>query len=204
MPSQPITELQFQKLLEETRKTKNKFIVNRDILMYELLFYLGLRPSECRLIKVQHISFSEKTIFIPAQNNKQHNEDVVYMPEFIQDKILNYLRKRKINSNWLFPCAKNYSSVMIYGTFARKFTKRLTTLEVLNVSYIDKQGRPRYHLNLYSFRKRFGTFAYKKTRCPQTTALLLRHTDKQYKAVWSYIFAVQKEERKEIMQELYN
>lgn len=204
MPSQPISELQLQKLLEETSKTKNKFIAMRDCLMYELAFYLGLRPSECRLIEISHINFEENKIFIPADHNKEHQEDFVYMPEFIQKKIISYLKHRKIKSNWLFPSFRDPSVAPTYKVFQFNFNKRMQNLGILQLSYLDKSGMPRYHLNLYSFRKHFGTFVYKKTRCPQTTALLLRHSDKQYKAVWSYIFAVKREEREGIMQQLYS
>jgi len=84
------------------------------------------------------------------------------------------------------------------------FARRMKELGFAHVSYFDKQGIPRYNLNLYSFRKRFGTFVYKKTRCAKTTANLLRHYDPQLKSVWRYIFTAEKEERKQIMQRLYN
>jgi hypothetical protein len=71
-------------------------------------------------------------------------------------------------------CLFNFSAISeIDILLSKRFTERLIVLGILHTSFIDKQGRPRYHINLYSFRKRFGTFAYKKTRCPQTTALLL-------------------------------
>ncbi len=208
MPSQPISEYQFQKLLEEVAKEKNFRIRLRDTLFYELMYYLGLRPMEARCIEIPHINFLEKKIFIPADHNKERQADDIFIPDFIWNRILDYLQKRKIKSHWLFPCLLHHSKekdiVQDSRCQQRDFTNRLKRLGFIHVNYVDRQGIPRYNLNLYSFRKRFGTFAYKKTRCPQTTALLLRQYDKQLKSVWRYVFAVQKEERKQLMQELYN
>lgn len=208
MPSQPITDDHFKKLLEETARENNKVIAMRDTLIYEITLFLGLRPGECRLIEISHINFLSQEIFIPADNNKERNEDDVFIPDFLWNKIRVYLELRKIKSKWLFPCILHHCEkkdiVLDEKTMQWNFTNRLKNLGILKVSFIDKQGKPRYNYNLYSLRKRFGTFVYKKTRCPQTTALLLRQYDKQLKSVWRYIFAVEKEERKEIMQEIYN
>lgn len=204
MPSRPITDEQFKRLIEITAKEKNKFIAMRDILMYFLDVLLGFRPSESRLIELTHIDFTEKTIFIPAENNKERQADDVYVPDFIIRLIRYYLSKRKIKSKWLFPSSKNNLIPICYKQCQRNFTNRLKRAGMLNLSFYDKSGKPRYNLNLYSFRKKFGTFVYKKSnRCPQTTALMLRHRDKKLSSVWSYVFAVEKENRKEIMESLY-
>jgi len=207
MPSQPITEYQFEKLLELTRRERNKFIVERDCLYYELCYYLGFRPSEARLIKISYINFAEKSIFIPAENNKERHADNFPIPDFILDKIRKYILKMPFKTAWLFPCYWNVlrkKDIPIHiWCLQRDFTRRIRALGFLYVSFVDKHGFSRYNLNLYSFRKRFGTFIYKKTHCPQTTALMLRQYDRQLKSVWSYVFNVQKEERGELMKKIY-
>ncbi len=207
MPSQPITECQFKELLKEAQKEKNLRIRIRDALMYELMYYLGLRPMECRCIEISHIDFSAREIFIPANHNKERHPDNISIPLFLWKKIMIYLQKRRMKSKWLFPCMLHHSEekdiVLDSRCQQREFTKRIRQLGFLHISFIDKQGLPRYNLNLYSFRKRFGTFAYRKTGCPQKTALLLRQYDPQFKSVWAYVFIVKKEERKELINELY-
>jgi len=207
MPSQPITEYQFERLLKETRKEKNKFIAERDILHYELMYYLGLRPSESRLIQISHINFQEKNMFIPAENNKERHSDYFPIPDFVLNKIKKYILKMPFKSQWLFPCAlnqiRNQDKPVIIKCLQENFKRRIQSLGYLHICFFDKNNFPRYNLNLYSFRKHFGTYIYKKTRCPQTTALLLRQYDRQLKSVWSYIFNVQKEERKMIIEQIW-
>jgi len=208
MPSQPISEFQFGELLIETEKSKNRFIAKRDSLFYEILYYLGLRPMECRCIELNHINFNEHTIFIPAENNKERQSDTINIPDFLWVKIIRYLNEREIESKWLFPSClysqrkKDYC--VCYKQTERTFDNRMRRLGYLHISFIDRNKKPRYNLNLYSFRKRFGTFVYRKTRDPQTTALMLRQYDKQLKSVWRYVFAVQKEDRKDIINHLYS
>ncbi len=59
-------------------------------------------------------------------------------------------------------------------------------------------------MNLYSFRKAFGTFVYVKTRDPKITASLLRQYDPALKSVWRYISFAEKENRKELMKMIYS
>jgi integrase len=208
MASQPITEHQFNLLLERVKDTeKNKDIAMRDTLLFEICYYLGFRPGEARLIEVSQINFHEKTIYIPAINNKERHEDNFPIPEFMLEKIKNYLQRRSIKSKWLFPCLLHHNEkedkVLLQREPQRKFTEHMRGLGFLHVSYYDKQGKPRYNLNLYSFRKRFGTQAYLKLKCPKKTANLLRHYDPQLKSVWRYVFTAQKEERGDLINELY-
>jgi len=207
MPSQPITEEQFKQLLQETKKEKNKFIQRRDSLMYKILYHLGLRPGECRLIELSHLNFKEQTLFIPAKNNKERQEDEVWFPDFLMFDIKKYLQERGVNSRWLFPGglnkARNQDVPVDSRTTQFKFSERMKSLGFMQLSYYDKSNNPHYTLNLYSFRKRFGTFIYIKTRDPKITANLLRHYDKELKSVWSYVFFAEKGERKQLMQQIY-
>ncbi|MEK6760704.1 MAG: site-specific integrase [Nanoarchaeota archaeon] len=203
MPSQPITEFQFEKLLEETRNEKNLEVSRRDILFYKLLYFLGLRPSEARLIKILEIDINENKIFIPAENNKEKQSGNIFIPDFLMRDIFNFILFRKIKSVWLFPSLMKTSSPICYKQCEMNLKNRLKKLGLLHQSFTDGSGRPRYQLNLYSFRKRFGTSAYLKLgNCPIKTAKLLRHEDPQLKSVWMYIkFAT---DAKSLMQELYS
>ena len=85
----------------------------------------------------------------------------------------------------------------------RNFTERLRRLGFLHISFIDKQGKPRYNYNLYSLRKRFGTEVYKATKCPEKTRIMLRQRDRSCRSVWSYIDIEQSEQTEKIMGEVY-
>jgi len=205
MPSRPITDEQYEKLLTEVSREKvSSFVKKRDVLYYKMLWFLGLRPGECRLIKVSQINFVDKTIFIPAQNNKERHEDYIFVPEFLFEKIIEYLRTRKVKSEWVFPNYHKRSDPVGTRTTQRAFTNRMKKLGFIHLSYYDKANVPRYNLNLYSFRKHFETFVYvKMQRDPKITANLLRHRDPALKSVWRYIFWAEDSERKNLMQELY-
>lgn len=207
MPSQPISENQYNKLLEETRKERNEFVRLRDELMYVLSWHLGLRPMELRCIKICHIDLNEKTLFIPAEHNKERHEDYVPLKDELIKKIKDYLINRKIESVWLFPCFHNkfrHRDLPVHArTHERNFTERMRRLGFLNMSFLDGQNKPRYNFNLYSIRKRFGTRAYIKfNHDPQKTANVLRHYDRTFRSIWNYVIFAEKERRRELMNEL--
>lgn len=207
MPSQPITKYQFKKLLRLTREEKNKFIAQRDELFYRILWTLGFRPSEARLIKISEINFHEKTIFIPAENNKERNSDNFPITFFLRFRIKRYIKKIPFKTEWLFPCylniQKQKDNPVIIFQMERKFSERMKTLGELHESSSYKDGKRKMHnLNLYSFRKHFGTKVYLKTNCPKKTASMLRQTDPELKAVWSYVFMAEKEQRRGILNKI--
>jgi integrase len=203
MPSQPITKYQYKKLLKLTNQEKNKFIAERDKLFYRILWTLGFRPSEARLIKISEINFKEKTIFIPAENNKERTSDYFPITFFLLWRIKKYLKKFKFESEWLLPCYLNPNVPVLIFHLERKFSKRVKKLGFLHESEFYKDGkRKKHNLNLYSFRKHFGTKVYMKTRCPKKTASMLRHRDKELKAVWSYIFIAENEQRRSLLNRL--
>ncbi|MCL5018643.1 MAG: site-specific integrase [Candidatus Pacearchaeota archaeon] len=206
MPSQPITKYQFKKLLKLTRKEKNKFLARRDILYYKILWKLGFRVSEGRLIKISEINFHDKTIFIPAENNKERNSDYFPITFFLRWQIKRYVKKMPFKSQWLFPRLnqrKQKDSPVSLFQMERVFSERMRELGFLHESSPYKDGkRKKHNLNLYSFRKRFGTAVYRKTHCPKTTASMLRQTDPELKAVWSYVFMAEKEQRRGILNKI--
>lgn len=209
MPSQPITDYQFKELLTSTRKMNNKFISARDIMFYEILWFLGFRPSEARLIKISEINFYENTIFIPAENNKERHADYFPIPKKLIKKIKSYIKKIPFRTQWLFPCFHNPTrkkDIPIHiWCVQRDFTNRIRQLGFLHASSFYKDNKRQTHnLNLYSFRKRFGTHIYKKTKDPQATALLLRQYDRQLKSVWAYVFTAEKDNRRQILEKIYS
>ena len=206
MSSQPITRYQFRKLIKITKKENNRFIALRDSLMYEFAYYLGLRPMEIRCIRLSHINFQEHILFIPAENNKERNSDNFPISKRVFIKLITYLKKRKTSSEWLFPCYWNHDRKQDVPvdkrTFERNFSRRIMELGFIQCSFIDRQNLPRYNLNLYSFRKRFGTAAYKKFKCPKRTANLLRQYDPSLQSVWRYIYFAENENRGKLLNKI--
>lgn len=209
MSSRPITRKEFEALKEETKKDKNPFIARRDLLMYQIMYYHGFRPGECRLIKLSDINFREKTLFIPAQNNKERQQALIHILDFIFEKIKDYLDKRDFKSKWLFPSYLNKirkrDKVVDPRTVQLNFNKRMKKLNLLHVSYYDKGGFARYDLNIYSFRKRFGTFAYLKFDYDVERAdEVMRHEDQTHRSLWPYVKFAKEVMGKHLVLSLYN
>lgn len=209
MPKKPkkipstITEEQLKKILAEILKRKN-FVAKRNALMIVLSYYLGLRPKETRCIKIHDINFEEKNIFIPAENNKQRNEDYFPVPDFILKPIFNYIKKIPKKTPWLFPNKNNFQQPLDRSTHRKFFNKAITKTGMNKISYIDAQGKPRHSLTLYSLRHSFGTFAYMKLKDIPKTSSLLRQYDFSFRTTLRYIHTANKIQRKTIMSEIYD
>lgn len=213
MPSRALTDKEFKLLIQETLRDRNSFVGVRDCLMYYIGRYQGFRPKEVRCIKMEHLNLDEETIFIPAENNKERHSDNWFLLPEIATLIRRYLDITHIQekSIWLFPSFHNKSrhcdKPVHEKTHQHNFMERLKKLGILKVSFIDKQGMPRYQYNLYSLRKRYGTEAAKKLAKQGFVGMkklktLLRHRDQSCRSVQNYIDMAETENAKEIMKEV--
>ncbi len=213
---QTITEKEFYKitatLFKNPKRRKlppyQKFTRIRNFMIFSLCFYLGLRPKESKDIKVEHINFSEKTLYIPAENNKQRNQDILPIPDFILRKIRSYLQlKNKFfkESAWLFPAkySSNRNKNLSRGTLIKAWNDCLKKSGMLYKSYTDSNGKPRYNLTLYSLRHSFGTFSFEKLKDIKKVGSLLRHYDFQCRSTLRYIHTTQNSTRKNLFEEVY-
>ena len=179
MPRKPkkipktITEEEFYKITASLFKTKKKlppyqkFSRARNFMIFYLCFYLGLRPKEAKDIKLKHINLIERSLYIPAENNKQRNQDTIPIPTFIFQKIISYIKiKNKFfkKSDWLFPTSRSKKESVYRGTLIKAWKDCLKKSGMLYRSYVDEAGKPRYNLTLYSLRHSFGTFSFKKLK----------------------------------------
>ncbi|MHA2063464.1 MAG: tyrosine-type recombinase/integrase [Candidatus Thorarchaeota archaeon] len=94
------------KYLTENEATALKIAVSkrgnlRDILIIEILLCYGLRVSELRLLKINHIDLEEKTIFLPRLKNGISNIWPLF--QSVEAVLLDYLPSRSTYSDILFP-----------------------------------------------------------------------------------------------------
>lgn len=188
-----------------------RFTGYRDSTIIFLCYFMGLRPKECKNIRVEDINFEEHTLFIPAMNNKQRNSDSFPIPDFCLNVILSYLDKRqeffRTKEGWLFPAMDIRTrriKEISRGTLMRNFSLVLKKLGLLRVSYIDKQGHRKVNLTLYSLRHSFGTNVYSKNRDIRKTAVLLRHYDFLCRSTMVYIHTTQNKTREDLFKEVYS
>lgn len=207
---QIITDEQLQRIIVETLKSSGqcskKFVPMRNITMFLMSYYMGLRPGEIRLMKISEIDFDNGTLFLKAENNKQRNEENDFpMPRFMTNLLFNYVKKIPFKTEWLFPSFRHPNKPIDSRNHQRAFTDVAKRLNLLRVSYIDGQNKPRYNLTLYSFRHRFGDYCYEKFCYDiQKTALMLRHYDMSCRTTLRYVHTASRVKRRELMNELYN
>lgn len=213
---QIITPKELETIMQFLLKPKNSrrpskadnFARLRNCVAIYLMYYLGLRPKESTNIKISHINLERKTLFIPAQNNKQRNADIMPIPDFILEKIIFFIqltRSQKIHSEWLFPSisARASEGRAKRGSYIRAFRHALKDADMLQTSYIDEQGNQRHNITLYSLRHSFGTLVLQKTKNYRKAAKALRHYDDQCRSVLIYDHTTDHVEREEILQEVY-
>jgi len=196
-------------ILSEKKKYRiteyQRFLRARNCVMILLQFLLGLRPKEVYDARMSYLLPDTREFYIPAQNNKQRQQDTIPIPEFIFEKIAAYLAIRNkffSSSPWLFPSTRPRGR-LDRSSLSKLFRKILKQLGLYRVSYIDTKGMSRGNVTLYSLRHSFGSFVYDKTKDIRKTALLLRQYDWQCRSALIYIHTTQNTSRLELLKEIY-
>ena len=178
----------------------------RDATIMLLMFYNGLRPREACRAKLDHLDIKKALLYIPGKDNKQRQSDSVYLADFVWELLYKYLEIRNIHpqaskSEWLFP--NIMGGPIDRSTVMTVFKKAIKEAGLYKLSYIDKQGKPRGNLTLYSLRHSFATNAYLKLHDLRKVATLLRHKDFQCRSTLRYIHSAEGISYKELIEEVY-
>jgi integrase len=200
---QVISEEEFNRAITIYYKDKPCFTRMRNCLLFSLCMFMGLRPKEAKNIQMQHINFVEKQIYIPADSNKQRNQDLMPMPQFIVEKLKKYItiRNRLFDSQYLFP--SNRGGEIERGTLMRAFSKMIKLAGLSQISYTDKQGNKRRNISIYSLRHSFGTNVMHEYKDNKIVAKALRHYDPQCRSTYVYIHTDAQVSRKEILERVW-
>lgn len=195
-----------------TDKNKNditpirKFYRFRSCMMIYMSYFMGLRPKEVYAAKLEHLNMEKKALYIPAENNKQRNEDLMPIPEPLIKNLIKYLELRKIyfpNNIWLFPSCRFKKEHIDRSSYEHIFRRAVKLAGFYQVSYIDKKNLKRGNLTLYSLRHSFGSSIYEKTKDIRKTAIMLRHYDWQYRSALLYIHTTEQKSRKDMFDEIF-
>lgn len=206
---QPITREDLKKIIITilTEKTHYQFYQIRNAFMFYLAWNLGLRPKEVFSIRLEHIDLERGRLYIPASNNKQHQQDYMPLPKFLIYSLSRYLQQRgeflTFRKNWLdnpylFP--SNYNRYLDRSMLSRILRAALKKAGLYQVSYIDSRGKKRANKNLYSLRHGFGTESYNKLGLLKTK-ILMRH--KWIGSTLTYIHISEQESREKLIEELH-
>lgn len=199
-----LTEDDFNRAIKVYYDDKPCFSRMRNCLIFSICFYIGLRPKEAKDIKINHINFTDRIVYIPAENNKQRNQDLMSIPNFLMDKIKTYLliRNKLFDSEWLFPSNKDKN--LPRGNLIRAFDIMIKISGLRYFSYVDKLGHNRRNLSIYSLRHSFGTMAMHTYKDIKIVAKALRHYDPQCRSTYIYIHTDAAKSRKEIIDGIWS
>lgn len=188
---------------ERRLSQRDKFARFRNSVIFSICFYAGFRPKEARNIKIKDLNLLNKEIYIPAENNKQRNQDTYPIPEKIIPLIITYLNIRKINSEWLFPSMRKKNNPIERGTLVRAFEKAIIYSNFKKISYVDRKGNKRRNLSIYSLRHSFGTKAMNKLKDIKQVARVMRHYDEKCRSTYVYIHTENMLSRKEMIDNIW-
>ena len=202
----PITETELRKIINAIINSKgNQFNKIRNSFMIYFAYKLGLRPKETYNCELKHINLTEKKLFIPGENNKERQQDIIPLPDFLINNLKNYLKIRSLTfpeNKYLFP-TKSKRQRLDRSYQSKILRNALKKADLYFINFYDKIGRGKGNLTLYSLRHGFGTFIWKKTKDIKKTAIMLRHKDIMMRTTMIYIHLTEDEERKEISNEIY-
>ena len=68
-----------------------KHLGSRHRLIFEIMYYTGLRLSETLRIQKQHINQENKTLFVPRQKNKRIVNELVMIPQPLVKRLFSYV-----------------------------------------------------------------------------------------------------------------
>lgn len=72
-----VIQVEHRIILRDYLKENNLFY----LLACEVLYYCFIRPKEMSHIKINHVNFTNKTIFIPGETAKNHRDSIVTIPK---------------------------------------------------------------------------------------------------------------------------
>lgn len=151
----PLTE-------EQVEALRDCILTRREKAILEFFLSTGCRLSEALNVKIKELDFNNKTLLVIGKGNKERK---VYFTERCKRALLNYLKDRKDNCEYLF-------------ITDRKPYRKLSTrgMEVIVNKMQIKSGLDR-NIHPHIFRHTFATHALRSGMKPEVIQQILGHED---------------------------
>lgn len=151
----PLTE-------EQVEQLRDSMLTRREKAILEFFLSTGCRLSEVLNVKIKELDFNNKTLLVIGKGNKERK---VYFTERCKRALLNYLKDRKDNCEYLF-------------VTDRKPCRKLSTrgMEVIVNKMQIKSGLDR-NIHPHIFRHTFATHALRSGMKPEVIQQILGHED---------------------------
>ena len=148
--------------IEEVEQLRDAILTRRERAILEFYLSTGCRLSEGLNVKIKDIDFNNKTLLVIGKGNKERR---VYFTERCKRSLLNYLKDRKDNSDYLFVTERKPH---------RKIGDR--GMQVIVNKMQIKSGLDR-HIHPHIFRHTFATQALRSGMKPEVIQQILGHED---------------------------
>ena len=151
----PLTE-------EQVEILRDCMLTRRERAILEFFLSTGCRLSEALNVKIKELDFNNKTLLVIGKGNKERK---VYFTERCKRALLNYIKDRKDNCEYLF-------------ITDRKPYRKLSTrgMEVIVNKMQQKSGLDR-NIHPHIFRHTFATHALRSGMKPEVIQQILGHED---------------------------
>ncbi|MDU1279236.1 MAG: tyrosine-type recombinase/integrase [Clostridium sp.] len=151
----PLTE-------EQVEILRDCMLTRREKAILEFFLSTGCRLSEALNVKIKELDFNNKTLLVIGKGNKERK---VYFTERCKRALLNYIKDRKDNCEYLF-------------ITDRKPYRKLSTrgMEVIVNKMQQKSGLDR-NIHPHIFRHTFATHALRSGMKPEVIQQILGHED---------------------------
>lgn len=151
----PLTE-------EQVEMLRDCLLSKRDRAILEFFLSTGCRVAEVGNVKISDIDFVNKTLLVIGKGNKERR---VYFTERCKRAIMNYLKERSDNTDYLF-----VSSRAPY----KKLNNR--GYQVI-VDKMQKMANIEMNITPHTFRHTMATFALRSGMAPECIQQILGHND---------------------------
>lgn len=151
----PLTE-------EQVEILRDCMLTRREKAILEFFLSTGCRLTEVLNVKIKEVDFNNKTLLVIGKGNKERR---VYFTERCKRALLNYLKDRKDNSEYLF-------------VTDRKPNRRISTrgMQVI-INKIQMKAGLDIHIHPHIFRHTFATHALRSGMKPEVIQQILGHGD---------------------------
>lgn len=151
----PLTE-------EQVEILRDCMLTRREKAILEFFLSTGCRLSEVLNVKVKELDFNNKTLLVIGKGNKERK---VYFTERCKRALLNYLKDRKDNCEYLF-----ITDVRPYRKLSERGMQRIVKVMKIK-SGLDRNIHP------HIFRHTFATHALRSGMKPEIIQQILGHED---------------------------
>ncbi|RLG63635.1 hypothetical protein DRO21_05610, partial [archaeon] len=121
--------------------------------LLHLLAATGLRINEARLLKVDNIDFENRVLRVPGRITKSGRPREIPLTREVAEALKNYLKRREVDSEWLFPSKEDPSKPVNRYKLYRGLYRILRSI---GLNKRDSSGKG-YQIHFHSFRKWFKT-----------------------------------------------